>query len=372
MAAFDGLTAKAAVCQQMFETVASFSKRVASITNAVVNFDASAVIELPQLAKEMCRCIKMSSLIKQFATEAGRLIHAIIELFQQTADKMGVLFAALDHAKDCLCACAREAREAKRLCADAYGDGKALVEYTLSVKGQLEGFTRLDPSSLRAAQQLMRGEEIRAMLQLAEQMDELVVQCIEKVANMIRIVTEGFRGLPEIITDGISDLTAADTSDIAAPANTERDIAELNAATEAINASNLLSAVSAGVKGFSGTAAKANVCNEMLCATQDFADNTSQTVEVFMGSWNLDVMGNKVQEIFRCVKLGTVMQQFSEQTKALVLSIVALLQATIQKFSQMESVQLDDVAEVFKVQASEAVMGKANELLQGFGSRFPF
>jgi len=341
MAAFHGLSAKAEVCTVLFNTVHGFAQSVAATTEAITNLDVAAIAELPKLAKDMCKCINMSELIRQFAEEAGKLIQVILQLFRETSAKMSTLFAALDYAKDCLSDCAVQALEANDICQHAYSQGCELAERSNSIRAQIEGLGELNLDNIQTMKELCGGDEIHAAIELANSMDGLITQCTDKVVGMLGRVQEGYDNLPPILTEGVGDLTEAGTSEEdPAPANTEGDIEEINNCTEAINTSNVFSGIEAGTTGFSNTAAKAETCCAMLQTSQGFAMNTCGTVEVFMGSWDLEMMANKITEICRCVKLGSMMQQFAEQTKALVLAIVALLQAAVEKFSHLEASDL--------------------------------
>jgi hypothetical protein len=51
----------------------------------------------------------------------------------------------------------------------------------------------------------MDGDEIRLAIDLAMNMDDLIVACIKKVVIMIKKVTEGFANLPDMLRGGIPE-----------------------------------------------------------------------------------------------------------------------------------------------------------------------
>ena len=91
---FDGLISKAQICDQLFEAIKNFAAAVRTITGAFINFD---VAECVSKAKDMCRCIHLSGLMKQFAEGAGKLIRSILELFNCASDKIGAYVLSGDY-----------------------------------------------------------------------------------------------------------------------------------------------------------------------------------------------------------------------------------------------------------------------------------
>jgi hypothetical protein len=187
---------------------------------------------------------------------------------------------------------------------------------------------------------------------------------LTQVVSMIARVEAGFHGLPPIVTEGIDMEQAGAGEDDPAPADTAGDIEEIKTCKGAIEEASLVNGIAAGVAGFEGTSAKAARCNEMLAMSQGFAEATTGTIEVFMGSWNLEVMGNKLTEICRCVELGSMMKQFAEETKALVLAIVALLQASMEKFGNMEMPALENLT-------ADSAMSAAADIAESVGFDVP-
>lgn len=334
MQAFNGLASKADVCKAMFERIKGFAEAVATMTDSIMNLDVKAVIDKVQ---DMCKCICMCDVMRQISEEVGKLIKFIINLFKETSEKLSSLWAALDFCKDCLSDCLVGALDAKQFCVDAFEHGCSIIETCGSIEGQLEGISSMEMSAVASIKSLASGEEMRRAIDLSQSMHDKMLQCADRVMAMVDRVKTGWDALPPIITDGIQDATEHGKAiDDPEPANTERDIVELDICKDEIVNANLFGAVQSGLKAFSGVNDKVEVCKSLLQTSQGAADNTSSTIESFMGSWSLETMADKIKDICRCVALGQMIRQLAEQIKNLVKSIISLLQAAMDKFSGMK------------------------------------
>ena len=282
--------------------------------------------------------------MKQFAEQCGRLIRFILDLFHETTSKLSCLWAALAFAKDCLMDCLGYASEAKQLCQETVDKGNTLMDTSNGIKGKLEGLG-LDPSAITAIKELMQGDEVRSCIDLAQNMDDLVKACIEKVLQMINRVQEGFENLPDILKDGIGDTAEYGAEDDdPEPANVETDVNDLEACRGEIEGSNLMDAVDAGKRGFSGVSDKVDVSRGMLETSEGFADRCTETIDSFNGTWDLKVSGNKIKEMCRIVMLGTMMEQFANQIMNLVMAILGVLNAIMDKLTNLPVPDIGEIA----------------------------
>jgi hypothetical protein len=138
-----------------------------------------------------------------------------------------------------------------------------------------------------------------------------------------------------MVTDGIEEDAGKQESDPDEP-DVENNIADLEASKEAIENANLLVAVEAGTRGFTNVADNVGVAKELLALVRSFAETCMQTIESFMGVWDIQSAIDKIKEMCRIVKLGEMMKQFADQIKRLLLSVIALMKASIQKFKSVD------------------------------------
>jgi hypothetical protein len=199
--------------------------------------------------------------------------------------------------------CMSHVTEAKQLIIDARVKSTSLIERSVAIKDQLEEVGEVNMKSVSTMRELSDGEEIKEAIALARSMDDLVMACTGKIVSMVDRVTEGFKNLPDILTDGINVVEKGKQADDPEAANMEKDITEIETARSAI---------------------------------EGFASSCSATIESFMGSWDLESAANKITEMCRLVNLGEMMKQFADQIKRLVVAMIALMTAAVEKFSKMD------------------------------------
>lgn len=338
--AFNGLTAKGEICTDMFATMKRFAENVTSITDAFMDLNVKTVLSK---LKDMWRCLRLSDLMKSFAEEVGKLIKWIIKLFTDSSDKLSGIWSALAYAKDCMADCIKPVVEAKQLCIDAMEKSTTLIHTTTAIKGQLESIASVNAKSINAVQELSDGDEIRLAIDLATSMDDLVSRCVAKVVNMTDRVSDGFENLPNVITEGMPDVKeAGKVEDDPKPADVEQDIEKMDKCRSAIEDADTLCAVKAGVDGFSGVANEVDICKGMLNTSLGFANNCTNTIESFMGVWDLNTAMDKIMEMCRLVKLGDMMKQFAEQIKKLVKATIAVMKAAKEKLGNLSFAEVKD------------------------------
>jgi hypothetical protein len=111
----------------------------------------------------------------------------------------------LAHAKDCMKDCVQHVLAAMHLCDEAGERSTKLIETSGEIRGHLESVASVDRNALSSIRDLMDGDEIRLAIDLAMNMDDLIVACVKKVVIMIKKVTEGFANLPDVLREGIPE-----------------------------------------------------------------------------------------------------------------------------------------------------------------------
>jgi gas vesicle protein len=331
--AYSGITSKSGVCKILFEAIRKFAEAFMTIADAFLNIDVGEILNK---AKDVLRCIRLSSLMKQLAEEAGHLIQLIINVFQGASGKLSNLWAALSQAKDTMLASAAPGREVKKLCEAATDRGFLLEDKTRGFSTQTRGMG--DGSAGLAALKSMAtmGKDIREAIDLAHNLDGLVDKCSEKVGTMVSQVKSAYDDLPEIVTDGIPDMVEAGASeDDPAPPDVEGDVEELESARYAIDNADIMSAVRESVQGFSGVSDKVAISNDMLQTFKTFSESITSTIDAFLGAWNLETAKDKIIEICRLITLGELMKQFAVQIKRLLQAIILLLKSIVGRVKKL-------------------------------------
>lgn len=328
--AFTQLTTSSKQAHVLFETIKEFAGDVQNVSRGITDFSIS---ELTAKAKDLLEILRLTACMRKVSEGAGKLVKTIIHLFEVTSQRISTLWSALAFAKKCLEDSLSHILDARKFCTDACDKSINLIEKSTTVTQRLHSVQQIDAEAMNAVRELVQGNDIQDAIQLSQNMTELVLNCSEKVTNMVDRVTEGFHKIPPILTKGIDMKQAGREDRDPDPANVENDITELQEATRDIESSNLLGAVQAGAKGFTGVSNKASVCKDMLQKVEGFAGGCQKNIDSFMNVWDLDAATTKITEMCRLVSLGEMMKQFAEQIKQLIEAIIALLSAALKKFS---------------------------------------
>lgn len=353
--AFSQLAEKAKRSQSLFDKISGFASDIVDITKAFRSLQIQDVI--PR-ARQLIRCLRMTDIMKQLARAAGRLMEILIDLFQLMAERISKLWAALAFAKDCMQDCLVHVREVRQICTDAKDRSMALRNKTKSIRDQLASVGDINIKSIQSIRKLSSGGEIQDAIAVAKNMDTMVLECSRKSVAMVDRVIEGFNNLPEILTEGIEPVTAGREDTDPEPVNVDKDIVELENAKRSIESADVVSAAQAGVRGFSGVSTKAGSCSEMIQLIQTFANNCLETIESFMGSWDLEAATNKIMEMCRLVSLGELMKSFAGQIERLAITMIELMKASASKF---KSLDLGEIGESFG-NIKEEVKDKLDDL----------
>lgn len=349
MNAFNGLTAKGDVCKEMFSAIKDFATSIVEVSQAIQDFELTKMIgKMRSLARDIWRCLRLGDLIKAFAERVGKLVKWIINLFKMANEKLSMIWGALAHAKDVMADVVHYVMEAMGLCDEAKQKSDQLIETSKEIKGHMRNMDNFNSSTIASLKDLADGSEIRLMIDLATSMDDIVLEAVKKVIAMVKKVTEAFTNLPDVITEGISDMMEAGKADNDPdPVDVEQDVRDLESQKTDIENAGALQTIQASRTGFGNAEDKISKTREMIQQSRGFAASCNDNIEDFMGSWDIQKAMGKLIEMCRLVKLGEMLQQFAEQIRRLVKAVVAVLQSLRNKFKNMDLVpdQLEDVVE---------------------------
>ena len=351
---YQTLAQKAQVCGTLFEAIEKFSTSVMTITDAFISHDwGTAAKKL----KDIFRCIKLSKLIKKYAEEAGKLMKHVINLFQDSSRGLGVVWKALDFAKNCLSECLCYIKHVKQNCSEAISKSELLIETSKKVNQQLN-MRSMNTKSITSMATVLKGDDIQRAIDLATDMDDILRNSTEEVVSMIDKVTGAYDNLPAILRDGIDMEEAGKIEDEPMLEDLERHLGELSKSRSVIEDADVFTSIQASEKGFSSIADKTELCKKMLCQSEEFANKSIITIESFMGVWDFDIAIEKIMDICRLVTLGEILKQFAEQVMQILISMIELMNATICK---LQSLSPSDLKE-----GLDNVVNTATEMIDSF------
>lgn len=359
--AFDGLRSKGEVCQGMFTTVREFSEDVSQVSDAIRNFKLGLDFgAMKDLVGNAWRCLRLSSLIKLFAEEVGKLIQWIVSLFKKASEKLGSIWGALANAKDVLKDCIQYVVECIRLCNDAKDRSGELCDVSAEIREHLLNIVTLDSDAIASIKDLSDGDEIRKAIKLATTMDDIVKECVTHILETIQKVSGAIMSMPDVLKEGIDEggdeggtraiSLGVDDDDDTPPAggvDINSDVEELDGMRSAIEEANIFESVQKSADGFDGVKAKIGLCGDMIITSRGFADTCNTSIESFGGAWDLESAQHHILELFEIVSLGKLIKHFAESIMKLVRANIALMEAVRQKFKDIDFVpdEIEDLVD---------------------------
>ena len=348
-AAFASLAKRSEQSRSLFDSVNMFASDVDGIMDSFESsLDGSTAPNwnlLRSKASELWKCLQMTSQMKLVARAAGKLLEMIVKLFHAIADRISVLWKALADAKDCLLGCVDDITQAKDKCLEAKDRSTSLIDGSFIMNEKVKGAQTVSVASIEVLRELSDGDEICELIDLAQSMDGLAVDCSTKVTDMIDKVKVGFATIPPILTDGIVDLeTDGKQDDDPTHPDIGPDIEELKASRQAMDTADVFTVAKVGMKSFSLLEGKAVLCRDTLDLVDSFASDCDGTISSFLNVWNLEVAQTKIKEMCRLVSLGDLMQGFVKQIKEFAVAMIDLLKSIIARFSSMDASMIMDGA----------------------------
>lgn len=341
--AFEAIKEKSKLCHRIFQMIQKFATDVTSITDAMANMDASAVLAKVKDGS-ILKAIGLSKYIKQFAEGCKRVMDKIVELFHGAAGKLSMLWRALSHAKDTMVNSLTEVVNARSLCGEASEKAEKLKQMTTS-------FANIEALKLIKSLGGDRDRSVSDAMGTAREVDVRMEEAALKMKSAAEMVGDEYHGLPSIITDGITDDTDDEVANSfgAKMKDIDSDIQDLEIASKAIEDSDMFHAAKTMHKEMSSIPGKVETCQEMVQSCSDFADRSKSSIDSFLGKWSLETAVSHIKEMCRLVSFSKLMEQLADQIHKLIKAITTLLRVMSAKIqavaNKLKSSGLDSVAD---------------------------
>jgi hypothetical protein len=353
--AFEQLSLKAQRSQTLFEKILEFATDVQAITAALDKMD---VRSLADHGKDIIGCLTMTKSLRMMAEGAGKLMTVLISLFDSTADRISALWAALGKAKDCMLESIGIIKHAKDKCTEAHTRSQSLLDESGSIARELDGL-ELNAETIGRLQRL--GHKIQGAIDLAQSMDDLVLDCATNVVGMVDKVTSSVKELPPILMDGLDVTQEGKEDGDPHPVQVDENVATLVEAQRNLEDANLLDAIKSGVKGFQGLSTQVSTCLDLLHSMNLFSENCAKSIDSFIKVWDLEATAKKINEMCRLVSLGELYRQFAEQVKRLIAAMLAFMKTAINKLT---NISLSDIGSDLVENAGEALQSALDDASQ--------
>mmetsp|Transcript_18016 Transcript_18016/g.50004 ORF Transcript_18016/g.50004 Transcript_18016/m.50004 type:complete len:611 (+) Transcript_18016:156-1988(+) len=364
-AAFEGLRKNGELSKEMFVAMLSFAESVEAVSGSFRKTDDSdgtddddrssggnslkTLGKIRTVAKDAWRCLRLSSLMKDFAEAVGRLIKWIIQLFQAASSKLGGIWRALAHAKDTMARCLVCVTESMTLCDTSLTKTLLLKDTTLEVHRHMSNIVTLDGGALNSFRELADGDEILLCIELGTTIDDLFTDCIRQVITSVDQVNDTIRSMPEVLREDVPELTPIEKDDeddddpivfelgestsgeLARSVDGKRSITipdtvqELDSMRSAIEKASPLTILPRSVEGFKGVGSTLGVCEELIVASQNFATDCERSIDSFAnGPWDLTVATGHLLELVEVRDAGLRMKHSAQGVLELVRATLAI------------------------------------------------
>ena len=242
--------------------------------------------------------------------------------------------------------CYTLAKETSELCDTTQTRGQDMMDFGSEITNTLRGFsTKMDAETLETIKDLMDGDRLRASMELAKDMDQIALSCVDKSCRMITIMEETMDTVPTPIQklinkaagkdDAKSELEQERTRDILS--TLDQDLAEGMACVDALQHLDIATALQIGTRAFEHLSAKATLSRSMFHTMRGFSDEVAGYTEA-INDGNIENMVKlvaKVKDMWHCLKLGGFMKQLAEAAAKVIRVMIDLFKAMSDRLSTL-------------------------------------
>lgn len=124
---------------------------------------------------------------------ADQVIDAGSDVLESGTDlvKNGKCYKTITKLKESGKECYQLASETTELCETTQTRGQEMIDFGSEITETLHGFsTKMDADTLETIKDLMDGDRLKSAMDLAKDMDDIALSCVEKSVKMIEIMEE--------------------------------------------------------------------------------------------------------------------------------------------------------------------------------------
>jgi len=377
--AFSSLRKNGELTKNMFGDIQTFANDVETVSDSFREFkpedfkSVKTIGTIRKAAKSAWRCLRLSGLIRKFSEEVGALVQWMISLFQTASQKLGAIWGALANARKLLAECLEGVKESMKLCDESKSKSVLLKNTSKEVLDHLRNILTLNKASMLASMvDLADGDEIRTCIELGTSIDDIFVECIQKVLGTIRKVDRAIADMPDVLKQDVPEVIpienddnddddsiefedydfanqrAIDGNDDDSKANAptpstirsqaisatksqakvRENVQNLETMTNKIESSSVLTVLQKSAEGFEGAHEAIGLCQSLIVGSRGYAQNCQTCIDSFNnGDWNLEVATQHILEVFAIRDAGVAMKLLAECILDLVQANVKLMKS---------------------------------------------
>jgi hypothetical protein len=245
--------------------------------------------------------------------------------------------------------CAALSRETVAICDTTMTKRQQMIDFGEEIQATLTKFTSGETgdknsasSLLTTIKELTAGDKVKAAMEIAQGLDVVAMQCVEKSKAMIDAMEDGMDCFPPALQNIIEQRAQAQQDDDKDDnvqellKDLDRDMNDVQTCIESIQNMNLATALTVGVEAFTQLTEKAQRSRSLFDAVRTFATSVSD-IAVALETMNPVEVASKSRDILRCLRLSEDMQLIAEAAGKLIQCLVPLFKATADRISDLWS-----------------------------------
>lgn len=237
-------------------------------------------------------------------------------------------------------ACSQLASETVELCITTQSKSQQMIDFGRDIQSSLEGFRgTMDASALETIKDLTDGAKLEQAKSIAQGLDQIALDCIDKSVQMIDLMEDSMDALPDSVEGMIEEYAKQldsddDTTAASSLRGIDQDLDDVQNCIQAMQQLNLATAFQIGLRAFEQLSAKAQTSRQLFTSIQGFSTSVRDITTDFS---KLDVVSlySKIKDILKCIRLSEVMRALAEATKKIIRVLIDLFQATASKISSL-------------------------------------
>jgi hypothetical protein len=243
--------------------------------------------------------------------------------------------------------CAALSRETMVICDTTMTKRQQMIDFGAEIQATLTKFTSEEPgeknsasSLLTTIQELTTGDKVKAAMEIAQGLDVVAMQCVEKSKAMIDAMEDGMDCFPPALQNIIEQRAQQDDDQDdnvqELLKDLDLDMTDIQTCVESIQQMNLATALTVGVQAFTQLTEKAQRSRSLFDSVRTFASSVSD-IAAALETMNPVEVASKSRDILRCLRLSEGMQLIAEAAGKLIQCLVPLFKATADRISDLWS-----------------------------------
>jgi DNA replication initiation complex subunit (GINS family) len=242
--------------------------------------------------------------------------------------------------------CYQLACDTTELCGTTQTRGNSMMEFGSDITETLRGFsTKMDVETLSTIKDLMDGDRLRQSMQLAQEMDDIALECVAKSMRMIEIMEETMDTVPGPLQNIISKMAGKDDAETVQEtersmevlSTLDKDLEDVSSCVGELQNLHISNALKVGLQAYENLHAKATLSRSMFDIMSGFATEVSTYTQAINDGDVGDMikLAAKVKDMWHCLKLAGFMRALAEGVGKIIKVMIELFRSMTDRLSTL-------------------------------------